>query len=69
MYGFIIFKYLYVYILFQLFKGGGVPIPSMSSAVPTQSQTGTCREDRYAALAELDNELSSSVSTGNNVQG
>ncbi|XP_028987289.1 arf-GAP domain and FG repeat-containing protein 1b isoform X3 [Betta splendens] len=50
-------------------SGGGVPIPSMSSAVPTQSQTGTCREDRYAALAELDNELSSSTSTGSNVQG
>ncbi|XP_054624193.1 arf-GAP domain and FG repeat-containing protein 1b isoform X3 [Dunckerocampus dactyliophorus] len=47
--------------------GGGVPIPSMSSAVPTQSQTGSCSEDRYAALAELDNKLSSSV--GSSVQG
>ncbi|XP_068427807.1 arf-GAP domain and FG repeat-containing protein 1b isoform X2 [Clinocottus analis] len=36
-------------------SGGGVPIPSMSSAVPAQSNH---REDRYAALAELDNELS-----------
>uniref|UniRef100_A0A4W6FIS4 ArfGAP with FG repeats 1b n=1 Tax=Lates calcarifer TaxID=8187 RepID=A0A4W6FIS4_LATCA len=50
-------------------SGGGVPIPSMSSAVPAQSQTGSCTEDRYAALAELDNELSSSVSTASNVQG
>ncbi|XP_041848749.1 arf-GAP domain and FG repeat-containing protein 1-like isoform X3 [Melanotaenia boesemani] len=49
-------------------SGGGVPIPSLSSAVAAQSQTGSCREDRYAALAELDNELSS-VSTGSNVQG
>ncbi|XP_061878295.1 arf-GAP domain and FG repeat-containing protein 1b isoform X1 [Entelurus aequoreus] len=47
--------------------GRGVPIPSMSSAVPTQSQTGSCSEDRYAALAELDNKLSSSA--GSNVQG
>ncbi|XP_034039846.1 arf-GAP domain and FG repeat-containing protein 1b isoform X2 [Thalassophryne amazonica] len=50
-------------------SGGGVPIPSVSSAVPAQSQTGGCTEDRYAALAELDNELSSSAATGNNVQG
>ncbi|XP_008279273.1 arf-GAP domain and FG repeat-containing protein 1b isoform X2 [Stegastes partitus] len=52
-------------------SGGGVPIPSMSSAVAAQSQTGSCTEDRYAALAELDNELSSSVSasTGTSVQG
>ncbi|XP_022610634.1 arf-GAP domain and FG repeat-containing protein 1-like isoform X2 [Seriola dumerili] len=50
-------------------SGGGVPIPSMSSAVPAQSQTGSRTEDRYAALAELDNELSSSASTGSNVQG
>ncbi|XP_076001156.1 arf-GAP domain and FG repeat-containing protein 1b [Genypterus blacodes] len=48
-------------------SGGGVPIPSMSSAVPAQSQSRSCTEDRYAALAELDNELSSSV--GSNVQG
>lgn len=41
----------------------------MSSAVPTQSQPGTCTEDRYAALAQLDNELGSSASTGSNVQG
>nr|XP_057922329.1 arf-GAP domain and FG repeat-containing protein 1-like isoform X2 [Doryrhamphus excisus]XP_057924589.1 arf-GAP domain and FG repeat-containing protein 1-like isoform X2 [Doryrhamphus excisus] len=52
---------------FQNQSGGGVPIPSMSSAVPTQSQTGSCSEDRYAALAELDNKLSSSA--GSNVQG
>ncbi|XP_054624192.1 arf-GAP domain and FG repeat-containing protein 1b isoform X2 [Dunckerocampus dactyliophorus] len=52
---------------FQSQSGGGVPIPSMSSAVPTQSQTGSCSEDRYAALAELDNKLSSSV--GSSVQG
>ncbi|XP_031153920.1 arf-GAP domain and FG repeat-containing protein 1b isoform X3 [Sander lucioperca] len=50
-------------------SGGGVPIPSMSSAVPTQSQTESRREDRYAALAELDNELSSSVTTASNVPG
>ncbi|XP_061833695.2 arf-GAP domain and FG repeat-containing protein 1b isoform X2 [Nerophis lumbriciformis] len=52
---------------FQSQSGRGVPIPSMSSAVPTQSQTGSCSEDRYAALAELDNKLSSSA--GSNVQG
>ncbi|KAM4556681.1 arf-GAP domain and FG repeat-containing protein 1b isoform 3-T3 [Fundulus diaphanus] len=50
-------------------SGGGVPIPSASSAVPAQSQTAKCTEDRYAALAELDNELSSSATTGSNVQG
>ncbi|KAM4727971.1 arf-GAP domain and FG repeat-containing protein 1b isoform 2-T2 [Anableps anableps] len=50
-------------------SGGGVPIPSMSSAVSAQSQTAKCTEDRYAALAELDSELSSSVTTGSNVQG
>ncbi|XP_053739287.1 arf-GAP domain and FG repeat-containing protein 1b isoform X1 [Synchiropus splendidus] len=50
-------------------SGGGVPIPSLSSAVPAQSQPGSCTEDRYAALAELDNELSSSASTGSSVQG
>lgn len=49
--------------------GGGVPIPSVSSAVPAQSQSRSCTEDRYAALAELDNKLSSSASTGSNVQG
>ncbi|XP_077394545.1 arf-GAP domain and FG repeat-containing protein 1b isoform X2 [Festucalex cinctus] len=48
-------------------SGGGVPIPSRSSALPIQSQTGSCTEDRYAALAELDNKLSSSA--GSNVQG
>ncbi|XP_029310060.1 arf-GAP domain and FG repeat-containing protein 1b isoform X2 [Cottoperca gobio] len=50
-------------------SGGGVPIPSMSNAVPTQSHHGSRREDRYAALAELDNELSSSVTSGSNVPG
>ncbi|XP_024865009.1 arf-GAP domain and FG repeat-containing protein 1b isoform X6 [Kryptolebias marmoratus] len=50
-------------------SGGGVPIPSMSGAVAAQSQTGKSTQDRYAALAELDNELSSSVSTGSSVQG
>ncbi|KAM6918474.1 arf-GAP domain and FG repeat-containing protein 1b [Xenentodon cancila] len=50
-------------------SGGGVPIPSMSSAVTAHSQKGSCTEDRYAALAELDNELSSSASTASNVQG
>ncbi|XP_032387350.1 arf-GAP domain and FG repeat-containing protein 1b isoform X2 [Etheostoma spectabile] len=50
-------------------SGGGVPIPSMSGAVPTQSQTESRREDRYAALAELDNELSSSITTASNVPG
>ncbi|CAK6952275.1 arf-GAP domain and FG repeat-containing protein 1b [Scomber scombrus] len=53
---------------FQSQSGGGVPIPSMSSAVPAQTHTGSS-EDRYAALAELDNELSFSASTGSNVQG
>ncbi|XP_038131660.1 arf-GAP domain and FG repeat-containing protein 1b isoform X2 [Cyprinodon tularosa] len=46
-------------------SGGGVPIPSVSSAVPAQSQNAKCTEDRYAALAELDNELSSSATTAN----
>ncbi|XP_058485703.1 arf-GAP domain and FG repeat-containing protein 1b isoform X1 [Solea solea] len=50
-------------------SGGGVPIPSMSSAVPAQSLAGCSKEDRYAALAELDNELSTSASTASNVQG
>ncbi|KAM8728238.1 arf-GAP domain and FG repeat-containing protein 1b isoform X2 [Acanthopagrus latus] len=50
-------------------SGGGVPIPSVSSAVPAQSQIGSCSEDRYAALAELDNELSTSVSSGSSVTG
>ncbi|CAI5641712.1 arf-GAP domain and FG repeat-containing protein 1b isoform X4 [Oreochromis niloticus] len=50
-------------------SGGGVPIPSVSSAATAQCQTGSQREDRYAALAELDNELSSSASTSSNVQG
>ncbi|XP_034743051.1 arf-GAP domain and FG repeat-containing protein 1b isoform X2 [Etheostoma cragini] len=54
---------------FPSHSGGGVPIPSMSSAVPTQSQTESRREDRYAALAELDNELSSSITTASNVPG
>uniref|UniRef100_A0A1A8J541 ArfGAP with FG repeats 1b n=3 Tax=Nothobranchius kuhntae TaxID=321403 RepID=A0A1A8J541_NOTKU len=49
--------------------GGGVTVPSMSGAVAARSQTGRCTEDRYAALAELDSELSSSVSTGSSVQG
>ncbi|XP_077413728.1 arf-GAP domain and FG repeat-containing protein 1b isoform X2 [Vanacampus margaritifer] len=48
-------------------SGGGIPIPSRSSALPIQSQTGSCTEDRYAALAELDNKLSSSA--GSSVQG
>ncbi|XP_068995600.1 arf-GAP domain and FG repeat-containing protein 1b isoform X2 [Embiotoca jacksoni] len=50
-------------------SGGGVPIPSMSSAVAAHSQTGSSSGDRYAALAELDNELSFSVSSGSNVPG
>uniref|UniRef100_A0A3Q3XD90 Arf-GAP domain-containing protein n=1 Tax=Mola mola TaxID=94237 RepID=A0A3Q3XD90_MOLML len=50
-------------------SGGSVPIPSTSSAVPAQSQIGSRTEDRYAALAELDNELSTTVSTGSSVQG
>lgn len=41
----------------------------MSSVVPAQSRTGSQTEDRYAALAELDNELSTTVSTGSSVQG
>ncbi|KAF3858759.1 hypothetical protein F7725_011960, partial [Dissostichus mawsoni] len=52
---------------FPSHSGGGVPIPSMSSAVPIQ--IGSSREDRYAALAELDNELSSSVNSGSSVPG
>uniref|UniRef100_A0A672JEV2 Arf-GAP domain and FG repeat-containing protein 1-like n=1 Tax=Salarias fasciatus TaxID=181472 RepID=A0A672JEV2_SALFA len=51
------------------FSSGGVPIPSMSSAVAAHSLAGSCSEDRYAALAELDNELSSSVSSASSVQG
>ncbi|TNN69859.1 Arf-GAP domain and FG repeat-containing protein 1 [Liparis tanakae] len=47
-------------------SGGGVPIPSLSRAVPAQPDH---REDRYAALAELDNKLSSSVTSGSNVPG
>ncbi|XP_031711099.1 arf-GAP domain and FG repeat-containing protein 1b isoform X1 [Anarrhichthys ocellatus] len=47
-------------------SGGGVPIPSMSRAIPAQSNH---REDRYAALAELDNKLSSSVTSGSSVPG
>uniref|UniRef100_A0A3Q3ERN3 ArfGAP with FG repeats 1b n=1 Tax=Labrus bergylta TaxID=56723 RepID=A0A3Q3ERN3_9LABR len=42
-------------------SGGGVPIPSMSRAVPNQTHKGSC--DRYAALAELDNEFSSTHGT------
>uniref|UniRef100_A0AAZ3P2F7 Arf-GAP domain-containing protein n=1 Tax=Oncorhynchus tshawytscha TaxID=74940 RepID=A0AAZ3P2F7_ONCTS len=44
-------------------SGRGVPVPSVAGAVPAQSQLGTSAEDRYAALAELDNELSSSTDT------
>ncbi|XP_062337131.1 LOW QUALITY PROTEIN: arf-GAP domain and FG repeat-containing protein 1b [Osmerus eperlanus] len=50
-------------------SGGGVPIPSMAGAVPAQAQQGSSAGDRYAALAELDNELSSSAPTGSSVQG
>uniref|UniRef100_A0A4W5S0J9 ArfGAP with FG repeats 1b n=1 Tax=Hucho hucho TaxID=62062 RepID=A0A4W5S0J9_9TELE len=50
-------------------SGRGVPVPSVAGAVPAQSQLGTSAEDRYAALAELDNELSSSAPTGSSVQG
>ncbi|CAL8311500.1 unnamed protein product [Gadus morhua 'NCC'] len=50
-------------------SGGGIPIPSISSVVPSQCQMGSSSEDRYAALAELDNQLSSSAPTGSNVQG
>lgn len=52
-----------------LSSGGSVPIPSASSAVPAQSQLGSQLQDRYAALAELDNEFSTTVSTGSSVQG
>uniref|UniRef100_A0A3B3CAY5 ArfGAP with FG repeats 1b n=1 Tax=Oryzias melastigma TaxID=30732 RepID=A0A3B3CAY5_ORYME len=52
-----------------LSSGGGVPVPSVCSAVPAQSRTGACTEDRYAALAELDNELSSSAVSGSSVKG
>lgn len=50
-------------------SGGGVPVPSMAGAVPAQVQLGGSAGDRYAALAELDNELSSSAPTGSSVQG
>ncbi|XP_071218628.1 arf-GAP domain and FG repeat-containing protein 1-like isoform X2 [Salvelinus alpinus] len=50
-------------------SGRGVPVPSVAGAVPAPSQLGTSAEDRYAALAELDNELSSSAPTGSSVQG
>nr|XP_029480138.1 arf-GAP domain and FG repeat-containing protein 1-like isoform X4 [Oncorhynchus nerka] len=50
-------------------SGRGVPVPSAAGAVPAQSQLGTSAEDRYAALAELDNELSSFAPTGSSVQG
>lgn len=53
----------------SLSVGRGVPVPSVAGAVPAQSQLGTSAEDRYAALAELDNELSSSAPTGSSVQG
>lgn len=65
----VIFECFIYFSLINLWKAGGVPIPSMSSAVPAQSQSGSRTEDRYAALAELDNELSTTVSTGSNVQG
>uniref|UniRef100_A0A8C6NSH4 ArfGAP with FG repeats 1b n=1 Tax=Nothobranchius furzeri TaxID=105023 RepID=A0A8C6NSH4_NOTFU len=44
-----------------LSPGGGVTVPSMAGAVAARSQTGRCTEDRYAALAELDSELSSTL--------
>lgn len=51
-------------------KAGSVPIPSMSSAVPAKPHLGNqTSEDRYAALAELDNKMSTAVSTGSSVQG
>ncbi|XP_055723511.1 arf-GAP domain and FG repeat-containing protein 1-like isoform X2 [Salvelinus fontinalis] len=50
-------------------SGRGVPVPSVAGAVPAPPQLGTSAEDRYAALAELDNELSSSAPTGSSVQG
>ncbi|XP_036841446.1 arf-GAP domain and FG repeat-containing protein 1 isoform X2 [Oncorhynchus mykiss] len=50
-------------------SGRGVPVPSVAGAAPAPSQLGTSAEDRYAALAELDNELSSSAPTGSSVQG
>ncbi|XP_041697497.2 arf-GAP domain and FG repeat-containing protein 1 isoform X3 [Coregonus clupeaformis] len=50
-------------------SGRGVPVPSVAGAVPAPSQLGNSAEDRYAALAELDNELSSSAPTGSSVQG
>ncbi|XP_057712992.1 arf-GAP domain and FG repeat-containing protein 1b isoform X3 [Corythoichthys intestinalis] len=48
-------------------SGGGAPIASRSGAVPVQSAAGSRAEDRYAALAELDNKLGSSA--GANAQG
>ncbi|KAL0966840.1 hypothetical protein UPYG_G00300780 [Umbra pygmaea] len=53
----------------SLSSGRGVPVPSVAGVVPAQSQPGASAEDRYAALAELDNELSSSAPTGSSVQG
>uniref|UniRef100_A0A674E446 ArfGAP with FG repeats 1b n=1 Tax=Salmo trutta TaxID=8032 RepID=A0A674E446_SALTR len=48
-------------------SGRGVPVPSVAGAVPAPSQLGISAEDRYAALAELDNELSSSAPTGSTI--
>ncbi|XP_075876903.1 arf-GAP domain and FG repeat-containing protein 1b isoform X1 [Nelusetta ayraudi] len=51
-------------------SAGSVPIPSMSSAVPAKPHMGhQTSEDRYAALAELDNKMSTAVSTGSSGQG
>lgn len=50
-------------------SGGGVSVPSLSSMAPAPTPPATASGDRYAALAELDSALSSSVPTGSAVQG
>ncbi|XP_028328482.1 arf-GAP domain and FG repeat-containing protein 1b isoform X2 [Gouania willdenowi] len=54
-------------------QSGGIPIPSLSSSTAahshSHSHSGSSAQDRYAALAELDNELSTSASSVSSVQG
>lgn len=56
------------FVLFVLFRvvysGGGMSVPPHPSMVPGPPQSGLSREDRYAALAELDSALSYSTSSG-----
>ncbi|XP_051554718.1 arf-GAP domain and FG repeat-containing protein 1b isoform X3 [Myxocyprinus asiaticus] len=48
----------------QPLTGGGMSVPPLPGMAPTPPQSSSSREDRYAALAELDSVLSSSVSSG-----